>query len=132
MGISEHSHHPFQEHSDTIESADNSLSDLNLPESQNLPKEYVLQKSIVGPAWELVTSTSLLKKFNFFPSLLSTIWLGCIILYQLAFSYVYIFQLKDQFFALIIQWVHTSYFWQIIGVLTVGALLYIFIAPIAE
>lgn len=86
----------------------------------------------MGPAWNLVISTSFIKKFNFFPSLLSTIYLGCIILYQIAFSYVYIFKLKDQFFALIIQWVHTSYFWQVIGALTIGVILYIFITPIAE
>lgn len=77
-------------------------------------------------------STSFIKKFNFFPSLLSTIYLGCIILYQIAFSYVYIFQLKDQFFGLVIQWVHTSYFFQVIGALAIGVILYIFVTPIAE
>lgn len=99
---------------------------------ERLPKDHLLREAIVGPAWDLVMSTSLLKKFNFFPSLLSTVYLGCIILYQLAFSYVYIFQLKDQFFGLIIEWVHTSYFLQVIGALVVGILLYIFITPIAE
>lgn len=77
-------------------------------------------------------NTSLLKKFNFFPSLLSTVYLSCIILYQLAFTYVYIFKLKDQFFALVIQWVHTSYFWQVIGALCIGIVLYILTVPIAE
>lgn len=96
------------------------------------PKELTLREAIVGPAWHLVMNTSFIKKFNFFPSLLSTIYLGCIILYQIAFSYVYIFQLKDQFFALIIQWVHTSYFLQVIGALVIGVILYLFITPIAE
>jgi len=77
-------------------------------------------------------NTSLLKKFNFFPSLLSTVYLSCIILYQLAFTYVYIFKLKDQFFALVIQWVHTSYFWQVTGALCIGIILYILTVPIAE
>ncbi len=96
------------------------------------PRELLLRETIVGPAWELVMTTSFLKKFNFFPSLLSTIYLGCIILYQLAFSYVYIFKLKDQFFAIIIDWVHTSYFWQFASALIIGILLYILITPIAE
>jgi hypothetical protein len=96
------------------------------------PKEQVLKELIVGPAWELVMNTSFLKKFNFFPSLLSTIYLGCIILYQLAFSYVYIFKMKDQFFGLIIQWVHASYFLEFVFALVIGIILYIFITPIAE
>lgn len=91
-----------------------------------------LQESVVGPAWELVMNTSLLKKFNFFPSFLSTLYLSGIILYQLAFAYVYIFELKDQFFALVIQWVHASYFWQIIAILCIGMILYILTVPIAE
>lgn len=95
-------------------------------------KAPTLRETIVGSAWEMVTETSLLKKFNFFPSLLSTIYLGCIVLYQLAFSYVYIFHLKDRFFALVIQWVHTSYFWQVVTVLGIGMLLYILTTPIAE
>ena len=95
-------------------------------------REHVLRESIVGPAWDLVMNTSLLKKFNFFPSLLSTIYLGCILLYQLAFTYVYIFHLKDQFFAYVIQWVHTSYFWEIVITLVVGMGLYILVMPIAE
>lgn len=95
-------------------------------------KSQALRETIVGPAWDLVMHTSFLKKFNFFPSLLSTIYLGCIILYQLAFAYVYIFKLKDQFFALIIQWVHTSYFWQVIIALAIGIILYLFITPVAE
>lgn len=105
----------------------------DIPENRNgTPKDHTLREAIVGPAWNLVMSTSFIKKFNFFPSLLSTIYLGCIVLYQIAFSYVYIFKLKDQFFALIIQWVHTSYFWQVIGALVIGIILYIFITPIAE
>lgn len=101
-------------------------------DEHTIPKELSLRESIVGPAWNLVMNTSFIKKFNFFPSLLSTIYLGCIILYQLAFTYVNIFQLKDQFFAVIIQWVHAAYFWQFIGALVIGVLLYIFITPIAE
>jgi len=95
-------------------------------------KDHILREIIVGPAWELVMTTSFLKKFNFFPSLLSTIYLGCIILYQLAFAYVYIFKLKDQFFALIIEWIHTSYFPEFVTALIISILLYIFITPLAE
>lgn len=91
-----------------------------------------LRENIILPAWELVNHESLIKKFNFFPSLLSTIYLGCIVLYQLAFSYVYIFHLNDQFFALVIQFVHQSYFSELLIGLLVGLILYFSITPIAE
>lgn len=125
-------HHEIHNHTEDL-SHDTLSTHEDLPHAEHSPlKEQTLRESIVGPAWELVMSTSFLKKFNFFPSLLSTIYLGCIILYQLAFSYVYIFKLKDQFFGLIIQWVHTSYFLEVIGALIIGIVLYIFITPIAE
>lgn len=128
--MSEHTHTPHSsEHHD--EHHDAPVNEQHLSHNKP-PRELLLRESIVGPAWDLVMSTSFLKKFNFFPSLLSTIYLGCIILYQLAFSYVYIFHLKDQFFALIIEWVHTSYFWQFAGALVVSVILYIVITPIAE
>ena len=128
----------MSEHTTTLETPEHHDSDHDaqiheqpLPHNRP-PRALLLRETIVGPAWELVMSTSFLKKFNFFPSLLSTIYLGCIILYQLAFSYVYIFKLKDQFFAIIIQWVHTSYFWQFATALIISILLYIVITPIAE
>jgi len=124
--------HGNDDPSDTSSFESNSSSDETIHLKSDFSKERTLRESIVGPAWSLVMNASLIKKFNFFPSLLATIWLGCIILYQIAFSYVYIFQLKDQFFGLIIQWVHTSYFWQVLGVFAVGIILYIFITPIAE
>lgn len=129
METSEHSHSSPEEHSVTEVSHDSQTSP-----SERLDKWHnlMLREDIVGPAWELVMNTSFIKKFNFFPSLLTTIYLGCIILYQLAFTYVNIFQLKDQFFAVIIQWVHTVYFWQFLGALGLGVLLYILITPVAE
>lgn|GEM_PF-2000307 len=100
--------------------------------SRKHQKDLLLKEEIILPAWELVTHESLIKKFNFLPSLLSTIYLGLIILYQIAFSYVYIFRLKDQFFALVIELVHKSYFIEILVVLGCAVVLYILITPIAE
>lgn len=102
------------------------------PLSRKHQKDLILKEEIILPAWNLVTHESLIKKFNFFPSLLSTIYLGLIILYQIAFTYVYIFQLKDQFFAVVVDFVHTSYFLEVIIALGCAVLLYILITPIAE
>lgn len=130
----EHSHQSSGDlHKPNISHKINEIIDEKIIDSEvEYSHSQILRREIVGPAWDLVINTSFLKKFNFFPSLLSTIYLGCIMLYQLAFSYIYIFKVKDQFFALIIQWVHTSYFWQVIITLVIGIILYIFITPIAE
>jgi len=91
-----------------------------------------VKEFIILPAWNLINHETLIKKFNFFPSLLSTIYLGCIVLYQLAFVYVYIFQLKDEFFGFIINWTHSAYFWETIVTLGIAFILYFLITPIAE
>ncbi len=102
------------------------------PLSRKHQKDLMLKEEIILPAWELVTHESLIKKFNFFPSLLSTVYLGLIILYQIAFTYVYIFQLKDQFFALVVDFVHKSYFMEALIGLGCAVILYLLITPIAE
>lgn len=87
---------------------------------------------IIIPAWELVNRTRTIKKFNFFPSLISTMYLSVIVLYQVAFSYIYIFGLKDQFFSWVLQFIHESYFWQVALSVLVGLGLYLTVTPLAE
>lgn len=69
-----------------------------------------MRDEIVMPAWKLASESVTIKKFNFIPSLLATAYLSFIVLYQVAWSYVYIFQLKDRFFSLVIEFTHTSFF----------------------
>ena len=91
-----------------------------------------MKSNIVIPSWELVNNANVIKKFNFLPSLLSTIYLSAIVFYQVAFSYVYIFQKKDEVFSLIIDFVHQSYFIEVIIWVVIWLLLYLLIQPIAE
>ena len=91
-----------------------------------------MQENIVAPAWKIASESVTIKKFNFFPSLLSTIYLSFIVLYQVSWAYVYLFHLKDQFFSLVIQFVHTSYFIETVVTVAVLFLLYLLVTPIAE
>lgn len=50
-------------------------SDNSMELSKNSQDDSLLKTRIIIPAWELVTNVSVLKKFNFFPSLLATIYL---------------------------------------------------------
>lgn len=88
--------------------------------------------NIVIPSWELITKASVIKKFNFIPSLLSTLYLSIVVLYQLAFSYIYIFGFKDQFFAWVIGAVHETYVVEILITFAILFFIYIFLHPISE
>lgn len=91
-----------------------------------------MQENIVVPAWKIASESVTIKKFNFLPSLLATIYLSLIVLYQVAWSYVYLFRLKDQFFSLVIDFAHASYFLETLIVVAVFFLLYLVVTPIAE
>lgn len=91
-----------------------------------------MKEDIVIPAWEVASQSSGIKIFNFIPSLLATIYLSLILLYQVAWTYINIFNLKDEFFSVIINFVHTSYFGEVVVGFIVFFLLYIVVSPIAE
>jgi len=91
-----------------------------------------MRHNIVIPSFELVHNATMIKKFNFFPSFLSTLYLSIIVLYQTAFSYIYIFQKKDEFFSWVIGLIHNSYFIEVVIWIAIWFILYIFIQPIAE
>ena len=48
-----------------------------------------MRENIVIPSWELVNKASLIKKFNFVPALLDTLYFICIVVYQVAYTAVY-------------------------------------------
>lgn len=90
-----------------------------------------MRENIIIPAWELVSSAESVKKFNFFPSLIATVELGCLILYQFAWGYIYLFG-PQAILSLIVQFVHSDYLWQsVIGGIA-GFVLYMFLVPFAE
>lgn len=91
-----------------------------------------MREEIVAPAWKLASESVTIKKFNFVPSLLATTYLSFIVLYQVAWSYVYLFKMKDQFFSLVIEFAHASYFTETLVTIGVFFLLYLIATPIAE
>jgi hypothetical protein len=67
-------------------------------------------ENIVLPAWQMVLRFGSVKKLNFFPSLVSTLWLFCIIAYQVTYTYVEVFHKSDELYGMIGSFVKTSYF----------------------
>jgi hypothetical protein len=90
-----------------------------------------MKESVVLNAWELITRFHSLKKLNFFPSFVGTLWLFCILIYQVTFTYVYVFKKKDEVFGAIAKFTHTDYFYEVIIGLGTIFLLYMILEPIA-
>lgn len=91
-----------------------------------------MKEAIVLPAWELITRFHSLKKFNFFPSFIGMVWLFCILIYQITFTYVYIFQKKDEVLSSLAKFAHADYFVEVIIALVVIFLLHMILEPIAN
>lgn len=91
-----------------------------------------LRERIVIPSWQMILHFSSIKKFNFFPSLIATVWLFIVIIYQITFAYVYTFNKSDEFWWAIASFSKSSYFFEWAIIIGVIFLFYYFLIPIAE
>ncbi len=90
-----------------------------------------MKESIILPAWETVTQFHSLKKLNFVPSFVWMLWLFLILIYQITYTYVIVFEKKDELFSAIAKFAHTDYFVETIFVLGAIFLFYMILEPIA-
>ncbi len=90
-----------------------------------------MKEAIILPAWETVTHFHSLKKFNFVPSFVGMLWLFLILIYQITFTYVYVFGKKDEVLSGIAKFAHTDYFGETLIALWSVLVLYILLEPIA-
>ena len=79
----------------------------------------------------MVTEFHSLKKLNFIPSFMGMLWLFVIVFYQLTFTYIYIFDKKDEALEAVSKFIHTDYFGESIVFLGTIFLLYMLLEPIA-
>ena len=91
-----------------------------------------MKDSIVISAWEMVTNFHSLKKLNFIPSFMGMLWLFVILFYQITFTYIYIFDKKDEAMLALAKFLHNDYFGETIGVLAIIFLLFQLLEPIAS
>lgn len=91
-----------------------------------------MKESIVLNAWELITRYHSLKKLNFLPSFVGMLWLFMLLIYQITFTYVYVFHKKDEVLSALAKFAHTDYFTEVIVTLASIFLLYMILEPIAN
>lgn len=90
------------------------------------------KKDIVNPAWELINTDLKIKAFYFFPGLFSTIFTTTLLVYQFLYTYVVIFNKKQQFFESILTIFHSQYLLEIIVWIIIFFILYYLSSPIFE
>ncbi len=80
----------------------------------------------------MVTEFHSLKKLNFIPSFMGMLWLFVIVFYQLTFTYIYIFDKKDEALEAASKFIHTDYFGESVVFLGTIFVLYMILEPIAS
>ncbi len=80
----------------------------------------------------MVTEFHSLKKLNFIPSFMGMLWLFVILFYQLTFTYIYVFDKKDEALEALTKFLHTDYFGESISLLATIFILYLLLEPIAS
>ena len=87
---------------------------------------------IISPTWDLISDDIELKKFYFFPWLLSIIFFTGLLLYQTIYTYVEIFWKQEQAFKIILSFFHSEYVVTIAVVTVIFLIVYILVAIIFE
>jgi hypothetical protein len=91
-----------------------------------------MRESIIEPAWQLTENSTALKRFNFLPSLISTLYLSLILAYQIIFAYINLYGGSSQVFATLYAFVDQQWFWGFVVVVSGLLVLYIFLVPFAK
>lgn len=92
----------------------------------------LLKEKIILPAWDLISNDTNLKRFYFFPGLLSIIFLTALLVYQFAYTYIELFKKQDEALVLLLKFFHSDYLIETIIVVVVFLILYIFLIPVYE
>ena len=91
-----------------------------------------LKRDIIIPAWEIIKEDSKLKKFYFFPWILSIIFLTVLLVYQSIYTYVEIFWKKEEALVIILKFFHSDYLIEVVIAAIIFLIIYITVIPIFE
>ena len=91
-----------------------------------------IKKDIIQKAWDITHDDSKIKKFYFFPGLISIIFLTLILVYQTIYTYVEIFHQEDKALRVILSVFHSGYLPEILIGTGIFLLLYMFLTPLYE
>jgi len=71
-------------------------------------------KNILAPALELIKNDAKIKRFYFFPGLLSVVFISVLLMYQVIYTYSVLLGKKEVVFELILSFFHSQYVTQML------------------
>ncbi len=92
----------------------------------------LLKKKVIIPAWNIIKNDIQVKKFYLIPWLLSTIFLTVLLVYQTIYTYVILFNKKEEALVVILNFFHSDYLFEIIVFWVIFIIVYIILTPIFE
>ncbi len=90
------------------------------------------KKNIILPSLYFIKNDTKVKKFYFFPWIISILFLTILLLYQTIYTYVKILWKEDKALEIILNFFHSDYAIEVIITAVIFFLIYIFITPIFE
>lgn len=91
-----------------------------------------IKENIVIPSWNIIKNDSKIKRFYLIPWLLSTIFLTVLLVYQTLYTYVILFNKKEEALVIFLNFFHSDYLFEIIVVWIVFLIVYFLLTPIFE
>ena len=91
-----------------------------------------IKKEIILKAWNIINEDSKIKKVYFGPGIISILFLTILLVYQVIYTYVELFNKKEEALVVILNFFHSSYFLETLIGFGIFVLLYIFINPLFE
>ncbi|MBW7954743.1 hypothetical protein H3C61_02935 [Candidatus Gracilibacteria bacterium] len=91
-----------------------------------------MEKNYILKSWDLVNHDNKIKKFYFIPGLIGVIFLMIILVYQVIYTYVVLFNKQDKALGIILNIFHSEYFIEVIIFGLILFIFYIIFIPICE
>lgn len=92
----------------------------------------LLKEKIIIPAWDIIKNDIKIKKFYLIPWLLSTIFLTVLLVYQTIYTYVVLFNKKEEALVVILNFFQSKYLFETLTILFIFIIIYILLTPIFE
>lgn len=92
----------------------------------------ILKDKIILPWWNIVKDNTSLKKYYLFPWILSIIFLTFLLVYQSIYTYVEVFEKKDEALVLILNFFHSQYILELAIAGAIFLIIYFLTLPMFE
>jgi len=92
----------------------------------------IIKDKIIIPSWDIIKEDNKIKKFYFFPWLLSIIFLTFLLVYQFIYTWVVLFWKKEEALVVVLKFFHSNYLIETVIAFIIFLIIYFILTPIFE